>query len=81
MNRFEKIFGGRREAKVRYKDGEYHVLTPGDFVRCAVTGQPINLPELRYWSVPHQEAYSSPEASLKRALERRAAACSASSDG
>ncbi len=73
MNRFEKIFGGRREAKVRFKDGDFQVMAPGDFVRCAVTGQPIDLPELRYWSVPHQEAYASAEISLQRALERRAA--------
>lgn len=72
MNRFEKIFGGRREAKVRYKDGDFQVMAPGDFVRCAVTGQPIDLPELRYWSVPHQEAYASAEISLKRTLERKA---------
>jgi hypothetical protein len=73
MNRFEKIFGGRREAKIRYKDGDFQVVTAGDFVRCAVTGQPIDVPNLRYWSVPHQEAYSSAEVSLKRALERKAA--------
>lgn len=74
MNRFEKIFGGRREAKVRFKDGDFHVVTAGDFVRCAVTGKPIDLPDLRYWSVPDQEAYASAEISLKRALERKAAA-------
>ena len=73
MNRFEKIFGGRREAKVLYKDGEFQVVTAGDFVRCAVTSQPIDIPNLRYWSVPNQEAYSSAEVSLKRALERKAA--------
>ena len=73
MNRFEKIFGGRREAKVRYKDGEFQIVTPGDYVRCTVTGQPIDLPELRYWNVEHQEAYASAEASLKRTLERSAA--------
>ena len=72
MNRFEKIFGGRREAKVRYKDGDFLVMAPGDFVRCAVTGQPIDLPELRYWSVPYQEAYASAEISLKRTLDRKA---------
>ncbi|MEQ1578105.1 MAG: DUF2093 domain-containing protein [Hyphomicrobium sp.] len=71
MNRFEKIFGGRREAKVRYVDGDFHVMAPGEFVRCAVTGQPIDLPELRYWSVPLQEAYASAEISLKRTLERK----------
>jgi hypothetical protein len=35
-----------------------------------VTGAPIPLEELRYWSVDLQEAYSSPEAVLGR-LERR----------
>lgn len=73
MNRFEKLFGGRREAKVRFKDGDFQVVSAGDFVRCAVTGQAIDLPELRYWSVPLQEAYVSAEASLKRTLERKAA--------
>jgi hypothetical protein len=76
MNRFEKLFGGRREAKVRFKDGDFQVLSAGDFVRCAVSGQPIDIPELRYWSVPHQEAYASAELALKRTLERRAAEAS-----
>ena len=74
MNRFEKIFGGRREAKVRFKDGEFQVITAGDYVRCAVTGQQINLPDLRYWNVAEQEAYATAEASLKRTLERKAEA-------
>jgi hypothetical protein len=33
------------------------VLAPGDFVLCAVTGQRIPLPALRYWSHELQEAY------------------------
>lgn len=41
------------------------MLSPGDHVVCAVTGQPIPLEELRYWSVARQEAYSSAEASVK----------------
>lgn len=69
MNRFERLFGLRGEARVRYLDGEYQVLSPGDFVTCAVTGKPIALNELRYWSVERQEAYSSAEASLRRHLE------------
>jgi len=73
MNRFEKFFGLRSEAKVRYLDGEFQVLNAGDFVRCAVTGQAIALDELRYWSVDRQEAYASAEISLKRYLELRAA--------
>lgn len=59
MNRHEMI-GGRPggEAKLRYLDGDFQVLSPGTFVRCAVTGRPIPLAELRYWSVDEQEAYA-----------------------
>lgn len=71
MNRFERLFGLKGEAKLRYLDGEFQVLTPGDFVRCAVTGEPIALPDLRYWSVELQEAYVSAEASLQRYREMR----------
>jgi hypothetical protein len=66
MNRFDKLFGMRGEAQVRYLDGEFQVVAPGDFVRCAVTGQRIELPDLRYWSVELQEAYASAEISLNR---------------
>jgi len=69
MNRIEKFFGIRNEAKLRYLDGEFEVLSPGEFVRCAVTGQPISLADLRYWSVDAQEPYVSAEVSLKRYLE------------
>jgi hypothetical protein len=41
-------------------------MRPGSFVRCAVTGVPIPLEELRYWSVDLQEAYATPEAVLQR---------------
>ncbi len=66
MNRFEKIFGLKGEAKVRYLDGEFQVVEQGDFVRCAVTGQTIPLAELRYWSVELQEAYATAEISFNR---------------
>ncbi len=69
MNRFDKLFGIRGEAQVRYLDGEFQVVSPGDFVRCAVTGQKIDLADLRYWSVELQEAYASSEISLARYLE------------
>lgn len=68
MNRFEKFFGNRGEAQVRYLDGEFEVVAPGDFVRCAVTGERIVLPELRYWNVELQEAYASAEISFNRHL-------------
>jgi hypothetical protein len=41
-------------------------VRPGAFVRCAVTGVPIPLEELKYWSVDFQEAYSSPETVQQR---------------
>ncbi|MFC5504442.1 MULTISPECIES: DUF2093 domain-containing protein [Hyphomicrobiales] len=50
------------EAALDYGHGEFRVVRPGAFVRCAVTGVPIRLEELRYWSVDWQEAYASPEA-------------------
>ena len=48
-----------REARLHYMPGTFRVLTPGDHVRCAATGQPIPLDELRYWSVARQEAFAS----------------------
>lgn len=69
MNRFDKLFGARGEARVRYLDGEFQVVSPGEYVRCAVTGEPIELSELKYWSVELQEPYASAEISLKRYLE------------
>ena len=40
-------------------------------VRCAVTGEPIQLEELKYWSVEHQEAYAGPEAVAQRLFPDR----------
>lgn len=71
MNRFEKFFGLKGEAGVRYLDGEFQVTSPGDFVRCAVTGDAIALGDLRYWSVDLQEAYSTADVSMQRYLESR----------
>ena len=69
MNRIDRLFGLKGEARVRYMAGEYQVLSPGDFVVCAVTGRMIPLPELRYWNVELQEPYATAEASLQRYLE------------
>jgi hypothetical protein len=54
-----------RQAKLHYLPGTFRVLSNGDHVVCAVTGQQIPLDRLRYWSVDRQEAYASAEASLK----------------
>ena len=70
MNRIERRPAEAGEAKVEFLDGDFRVVRPGAFVRCAVTGQPIPLDELRYWSVDRQEAYASPAASMKREVER-----------
>lgn len=69
MNRFERNLGFKGEAKLKYLDGEVQVLSPGDFVRCAVTGRIIPLDELRYWSVELQEPYIDAATSLKRFRE------------
>ncbi len=66
MNRFERPPQHALEAELEYRDGDYRVRKAGAFVRCAVTGQPILLDELQYWSVDRQEAYSSPEARMKK---------------
>jgi hypothetical protein len=66
MNRHEPAPFGAQEAVLDYGDGEFAVLKPGQFVRCAVTGVRIPLDELRYWSVDLNEAYASPEAVLAR---------------
>jgi hypothetical protein len=78
MNRFERNIGFKGEARLKYLDGEVQVLTPGDFVRCAVTGRSIPLDELRYWNVELQEPYVDAAASLKRFREMQPTAAAAS---
>ena len=67
MNRFEGP--GDREARIRFFDGDFQVMSPGAFVRCAMTGESIPIDELKYWSVDRQEAYINAEISLKREIE------------
>jgi hypothetical protein len=54
------------EAVLEYSNSDYRVIRSGTFVRCAVTGEPIQLEDLRYWSADRQEAYASPDAVLAR---------------
>lgn len=58
-------FGEGGEAVVEFKDGEFVIVKPGGFVRCAVTGVRIPLRALKYWSVDRQEAYADAAAALK----------------
>lgn len=48
---------GKTPAKLAYLDGDFEIISEGDHVICAVTGKPIRLSDLRYWSVDRQEAY------------------------
>ena len=66
LNRFSGPSPMPGEAEVKYLDGDFRVVRPGAFVRCAVTNVPIPLEELKYWSVELQEAFVSPEAVLQR---------------
>jgi len=57
---------GHGEAQVQYLDGDFRVISPGSYVRCAITDARIPLDELKYWSVDLQEAYAVPSSVLQR---------------
>jgi hypothetical protein len=57
---------GHGEAQLQYLDGDFRVISPGTYVRCAVTDVRIPLDELKYWSVDLQEAYAQPASVLQR---------------
>jgi len=59
------LMNSGRAAKVHYLDGTFRVLSAGDHVVCAVTGEKIPVEDLRYWSVARQEAYASAQASVQ----------------
>jgi hypothetical protein len=69
LNRYDRTPPMAGEAEVKFLDGDFRIVRPGAFVRCAVTGVPIPLEELKYWSVDRQEAYASPEAVMQRMRE------------
>ena len=64
LNKFGPSHHG--EAKLQYLDGDFRVVSPGAYVRCAITGAQIPREELKYWSVDLQEAYLTPDAVLQR---------------
>ncbi len=67
MNAHDKSFAVADEpAVLRYGDGEFTVLRPGRYVMCAVSGKPVSLEALRYWSPVLQEAYAGPAEALAR---------------
>lgn len=62
MNPFDSSNG---EAVLEYDDAEFHIVKPGAFVTCAITGARISLKALRYWNVDKQEAYADAAAAMK----------------
>ncbi len=64
MNIFDKGFAPA-EAQLRYLDGDFKVMRPGAYVRCAVSGRPILIQDLKYWSVAYQEPYVDADAALE----------------
>ena len=68
MNRMERQ-GRGGEARIRFLDGDFQVVVPGSFVRCAVTCIEIPLDDVKYWSVRRQEAYADAASALKRYRE------------
>jgi hypothetical protein len=57
-----------RPARLHYMANNFRVLTPGDHVVCALSGERITLEDLRYWNVDRQEAYAT--AALATQAER-----------
>ena len=66
MNRLQRPPAPDSEALLEYLDGDFKIVRPGAFVRCAATGVPIPVEEAKYWNVDLQEAYAGPEAKLQR---------------
>jgi len=57
---------GNELATVIYGPNAFRVIRPGQHVLCAVTGEPIPLEELTYWSAERQEAYATAEIATRR---------------
>lgn len=62
---------GGRVARLQYMPNGFRLLSAGDHVLCAVTGEQIPLDDLRYWSVERQEPYATAEIAVKAALDKR----------
>jgi hypothetical protein len=55
-----------RPASLSFGPNGFRVITAGNYVLCAVSGERVQLEALRYWSASHQEAYASAELATKR---------------
>ncbi|MFM7977946.1 MAG: DUF2093 domain-containing protein, partial [Candidatus Fonsibacter sp.] len=43
-----------KEAKLKFKPGNFEIISSGDYVICKVSGKKISLSELKYWNVELQ---------------------------
>jgi hypothetical protein len=48
-------------AHLIYDTPEFEIVVPGSYVLCAVSGERIDLDDLKYWSAAFQEAYRGPQ--------------------
>lgn len=58
-------------ARLHYMACSFRVLSPGDHVLCAVSGNRVALEDLRYWSIARQEPYASAEYSVRAEMADR----------
>ena len=58
-----------RQAILHYGTSDFDVLQSGDHVICAVSGKPIPLDRLTYWSAELQEAYANAALMTQRWVE------------
>lgn len=55
------MFNRSQTARLHYMANGFRILSQGDHVVCAVSGEKIPLDSLRYWSVARQEPYATAE--------------------
>ncbi|MCI4588912.1 DUF2093 domain-containing protein [Sphingobium sp. BYY-5] len=58
-------------AVLRYETPHFDIVRPGQFVLCAVSGERIDLDDLKYWSAEFQEAYRGAEEATRAFLRHR----------
>ena len=64
------MFNRSQPARLHYMANGFRVLSQGDHVLCAVSGEKIPLDSLRYWSVARQQPYATPEIATQAMLGR-----------
>jgi hypothetical protein len=57
-----------RPATLFYQPSGFRVISPGNYVVCAVSGEKVAIEALRYWSVERQEAYAGAALATRRLL-------------